>query len=738
MKKMKKIISMSTLILGCCSLQNIEAQSYPPIPANYFGINYWMPYNYNITPAGQTAPYPKGVTDFPNIEALIEGAGATFFRIGGNGYDKYGITNGANGGNNDYIKAIAAVKLVNPNAKFLIQIPFKANVSYTWVHDLVSNIKLAYPLPSDIFYYSIGNEWDHYLNPNGTKTYNSQQIASNIKNYAAEIKEADKTCRIVGPSLTNFYGTDNAGQYIIQRLIGGGTQGEDITGLISGSYPDLNGAYYYIDVVDFHTYPIGNYGDMTNRDVNGNPLNTQMSPANYNLWLSKGIASPNDAINGFAHDLSNTTLFPGFDGLQLLINKANIHRTSPLSPLTFAITEMNICWSNPWLSSQTSISPYENTINGIGTRSFFAGQYLVDMFSSILKNGGNKPEFVMPWSIWEHSGDGFFTDLGMTKGAASSIVTPTPLPTYYHYEMMADNFKCLTNFSAGTTNTALKAFGGFSANTKYTVMILNQTTRDVACALMLGSDISGGNYITMSFPGNFPKILMNINVVANSTMVLVFNGSAELTNKIEYKQSDGSSGKPIYTIYNPAGGNVVSAELGPEVTPCLNSSYTLRSNPFISGATYKWYSGPYYSTLLYSSSSTNTFNVTSANTYKVVVNYGGCTAEDYIKVNACQFCCPRALILESSTTPSVSSELLDNVPNPSDGNTTIYYNLAPEATKGIIQITDIYGKLIEEIPVSTDNNSVAFNCNNCANGIYFYSLIVGEKKIGTKKIVIAK
>jgi hypothetical protein len=51
---------------------------------------------------------------------------------------------------------------------------------------------------------------------------------------------------------------------------------------------------------------------------------------------------------------------------------------------------------------------------------------------------------------------------------------------------------------------------------------------------------------------------------------------------------------------------------------------------------------------------------------------------------------------------------------------------------------DIYGKYIVTIPISKENTSTELNCSNCANGVYFYSLIAGDEVIGTKKMVIAK
>lgn len=51
---------------------------------------------------------------------------------------------------------------------------------------------------------------------------------------------------------------------------------------------------------------------------------------------------------------------------------------------------------------------------------------------------------------------------------------------------------------------------------------------------------------------------------------------------------------------------------------------------------------------------------------------------------------------------------------------------------------DITGKLIETKNLETDEGSLYINEQNLRNGIYFYTILVGEKNIKTDKIVIIK
>jgi hypothetical protein len=106
---MKK--TLITTILFCAALLSIRAQT---IPSNFFGMNYWMPYQFINSSTG----IPGGFVNYPNIQRLVTETDANFFRIGGNGYDEKGTAIGTSINFNDYITAIQKVKDVTPMQNF--------------------------------------------------------------------------------------------------------------------------------------------------------------------------------------------------------------------------------------------------------------------------------------------------------------------------------------------------------------------------------------------------------------------------------------------------------------------------------------------------------------------------------------------------------------------------------------------------------------------------------------------
>ncbi|MCW3070864.1 MAG: hypothetical protein JWO44_754 [Bacteroidetes bacterium] len=537
------------LMVACISAKLTYSQT---IPANFFGINYWMPNEYLATPGS-----PNGFVNYTPLQTQIRDMGAGFYRIGGNGYDETGYSIGTNAATNDYIAAIAAVKSINASAKFLIQVPFEAGIADTNLMSahkariLVNNIKLFYT--SDLFYYAIGNEWDMYVdpaNPVSPYKYTSAAIASYIKAYAIQMKSADPGIRIVAPAVAFFAATDKNGNSILSRLIGGT---DDITMKITGSgNVSLDNIKYYIDVVDYHTYAGGSSGNMSG-----------INSGNYATYRAASIAYPN---GGFATELSTST-----GKLQYLLTQANtvIHTRSGTDALTYGITEMNIDWKNPPLTGSGS-PELENTPEGLGPRSFFAGQYWLDMFSSILKNGtntsNNKVEFVTPWSPHEHGGDGLSTstgsDLGMTKGTASSTQAPTPLPTYWSYQMIATNFEgtYLPNLYASGTNYKAFAYKNTSAAVpEIGVIIMNQDEQSPrgsdntlsTLEINFNNSAPGSGDLRFQFNGSVPSVgQYSCNITKETTMFLAF------------RISDGALlRKEVYTLQDALRTN----DTGPEV-----------------------------------------------------------------------------------------------------------------------------------------------------------------------------
>jgi hypothetical protein len=80
-----------------------------------------------------------------------------------------------------------------------------------------------------------------------------------------------------------------------------------------------------------------------------------------------------------------------------------------------------------------------------------------------------------------------------------------------------------------------------------------------------------------------------------------------------------------------------------------------------------------------------------------------------------------------------------NIPNPSNGNTTVNYTLA--STEDItFEITDMTGKLVQVIREgvrTAGSYAVNFNTNELSEGVYFYTLTNGTSKV-TKSMVVTK
>ncbi len=482
------------------------------------GINVWMNNKYIHYPTN-----PGGYADFPPTQNLVSATGVKYYRIGGSGYDIYGTAIGDDSAHNDYIAAIDKIKHANPDAGFLIQVPFHSDsMTSILAKILVLNIKNAFP--SQRFYYAIGNEWDRYVKPGTSAKYSSSEISDTIKKYAMEMKSADTTIRIVAPALSNFKAMDRDTNLIMKRLL---TSIDSITGKIAASpYAFLNGHYYYVDCIDFHSYG-GTVGI----------LDTILS-SDYDSIRAGIINYPDNG--GFKKNL---------DTLQIWLHHANIAR-SP-SPLTFAISEMNVCSTNP-VKAIANGDTTTNCTQGIASRSFFAGQMWADYFSTIIASstspGNAKCEFIMPWSIHEHNGDGSITDLGMTKGTASDTTAPIPLSTYHHFNLMTHYFN--QKFYRGNSSISpnVKTFASIDPNTNFIyVMILNRNKTNYSYNIgFSGADAFQFADLHLHFP--FTSIYTMDTTVypfasydtlfGNSTVVLQFNCHGAFIMKKVYNLDD--------------------------------------------------------------------------------------------------------------------------------------------------------------------------------------------------------
>ncbi len=86
-----------------------------------------------------------------------------------------------------------------------------------------------------------------------------------------------------------------------------------------------------------------------------------------------------------------------------------------------------------------------------------------------------------------------------------------------------------------------------------------------------------------------------------------------------------------------------------------------------------------------------------------------------------------------------SSSLLQNVPNPVAGNTTIGYSLPELYSKAQIVLADSKGSIVKQMNVSGVNKgNVQVNVSGFNSGAYTYSLLIDGKTVASKQMIVVK
>ncbi|HEY6162439.1 MAG TPA: T9SS type A sorting domain-containing protein [Bacteroidia bacterium] len=313
---------------------------------------------------------------------------------------------------------------------------------------------------------------------------------------AAYIKPFASAMKAIDPTI-KIIGPELA--WFDQNIINGLTTpngADDITGA------DQNGRYY-IDVFSLHTYPFN--GSQTRTQV----ISKLTAPGSFQdnlVYLNGRIATCNTA-----------------------------HNRSGLNAIKTAVDEMNIDWQN-----STSDDLY-----GLGANSFIGGQFVAELMGLGMKNSVS---YMNVWSVVE--GGGANTNIGYIDPQ-----TGNKKPSYYHFQMVADNMK--GTYANGTSNVAnVKAYGSYNSQ-QIAVLIMNED--------------QGNNYNytvrlnTAAATGNNPlKININANVAAEyngtiqnqSSIVLVFNAAGQIVKKYEYSLSTNAVANigPTVTDYTTTGG----------------------------------------------------------------------------------------------------------------------------------------------------------------------------------------
>jgi hypothetical protein len=88
-------------------------------------------------------------------------------------------------------------------------------------------------------------------------------------------------------------------------------------------------------------------------------------------------------------------------------------------------------------------------------------------------------------------------------------------------------------------------------------------------------------------------------------------------------------------------------------------------------------------------------------------------------------------------TPDSDAYMEDNFPDPFTDYTLINYYL-PEEMTGKIIVNDMFGRIIAEYQLEVGENTLEIINNNWAPGVYSYGMIVNNKAIEFKKMVITQ
>lgn len=259
-----------------------------------------------------------------------------------------------------------------------------------------------------------------------------------------------------------------------------------ISGLTTPNGPDdITGkdaaGRFYIDIISFHTYPFD--GTQTRDQVI-----TKLTSAGS---LQDNLASLNARI--------------------ALCNSS--HGRTGATALKTAITEANINWQNPG----------NDDLQGVGANSFIGGQFIAEMLGIGMKNS---VDFINLWSVAE--GNSTANNIGFIDAN-----TGNKKPAYYHFQMIAENFK--GTYVDGISNqNKVKSFGSNSGG-QTSVVIMNQDlTNNFNYTVRLNSTtVTGTNALRINVNAGIAAEYNDV-VPAQSTVVLVFNSTGAIIKKIEY------------------------------------------------------------------------------------------------------------------------------------------------------------------------------------------------------------
>jgi Fibronectin type III domain len=267
---------------------------------------------------------------------------------------------------------------------------------------------------------------------------------------------------------------------------------------LCGSYTAADGSErYYLDVVDFHAYPFHD----------GNQDRDQV------------IAYPSGS---FADNL---------EALRDLVDSCDqAHDRSGPAALRTAVTEINVEYTN---------APFG--IGGVGAQSFLGGQFWAEILSVGMEHG---LELMTFWSVKEG---------GPQLGYIAS--DGTLLPSYYHFQMLAQTFRGAylpgTALVNGAPHAHVKAFASHDAE-RTAVMILNQDeVEGFSYAVRLdGGAVSGAGALQVHVDAGVAREYAppaGEVLPPQGTVLLVFDGGGNLLERRFYDVTFGAAPPEVRT-----------------------------------------------------------------------------------------------------------------------------------------------------------------------------------------------
>ncbi len=261
---------------------------------------------------------------------------------------------------------------------------------------------------------------------------------------------------------------------------------------ICGGFAGRSGeTLHYLDIVDFHTYPFAGDSNQTRAAVIAWP---QGSFQNNVVALKARVDGCNSA-----------------------------HTRSGAAALKMAVTEINLEYRNP----------ADLTLPQVSAQSFLAGQFWADVMNVGMRHG---LDFITFWSVKEGN-----PQLGYIANSG------TRLPTYYHYQMLAQNFRgsyvAGTHLVNGAAEADVKAFAAVDHD-QIAVMLLNekQNTSLGYTVRLDNAAVSGTNALKVNIDAGINSEYSHPAdevLAAQSTLLLVFNADGSLRARHVYGLSDG-------------------------------------------------------------------------------------------------------------------------------------------------------------------------------------------------------